>query len=136
MTAPQRKLKRWIGFCALGGLASIGLGFLIPSQQIWLSVAGAAPILVCLQGASTACEKCGGWWSQREVGREKIDSFTRHEKEEQKTVIKDARGNVLRTETRQGYRPVDVSVYNVDYRCRYCGAEHTERKERKERESA
>lgn len=127
---PQARLKKWVKLFALGGLL-LGLsGFVFaPSTEIAsaLCVLCSAPAIVLLICEANRCPDCEAWWSVKEVRRENIETYMTTKSVTRKKERRNAKGELIHTDTWQEDVPVEMALDKVTFKCKYCLSVRTEK---------
>ena len=127
---PQARLKKWVKLFALGGLL-VGLSgsAFTPDTDttVGLWVFCSLPIIVLLICASKRCQNCKAWWSVSEIDRENLERYMTTKSVTRKKERKNAKGELIETETWQEDVPVEMAVDRVTFKCKYCLRVHTEK---------
>jgi len=127
---PQARLKMWVKLFALAGflLGLSGFAFTPDTETaVGLCVFCSLPIIVLLICAAKRCQTCKAWWSVREIGRENLERYMTRKSVTRKKEIRDAKGELIHTETWQEDVPVEMAVDRVTFKCKYCLRVHTEK---------
>ena len=126
---PQARLKKWVKLFALGAflLGLCGSAFTPDTETtVGLWVFCSLPIIVLLICAAKSCENCNAWWSVGEVGRENLETYMTTKSVTRSKERKNAKGELIHTETWQEDVPVEMAVDRVTFKCKYCLRVHTQ----------
>jgi hypothetical protein len=127
---PQARLKKWVKLFALGGLliGLLGSAFTPDTETtVGLWVFCSPPIIMLLICASNRCPDCKAWWSVDEVGRKNLETYMTTKSVTRKKERRDAKGQLIHTETWKEDVPVEMAVDRVTFRCKYCQKVHTQK---------
>ncbi len=128
---PQARLKKWVKLFALVGflLGLFGSAFTPDTETtVGLWVFCSVPIIVLLICGSNRCRNCKAWWSVEEIDRERLGTYDTTKSVTRKKERRDAKGQLIHTETWQEDVPVTMAVDEVTFKCKYCQRVHTEKR--------